>query len=287
MRNQIKTIVLLGGLTAVLIGIGGLIGQAAAIGFTAFALLLNLGLYFFSDRIVLRMHGAKEVSYAEAPRLHTIVEDLAIRAGLPKPRVCLIPSAQPNAFATGRNPKHGVVAVTTGILEILSERELRGVLAHELAHIRNRDILVSTIAAAAAAAITYIANLLQFSAFFGGSDEEEHGSVLGTLALTLVAPIAATLVQLGISRSREYLADESGASISGDPEALARALEKLELSSAAVPPASPQPATASLFIVNPFGASGGIVRLFATHPSTPDRVRRLRAVTHPRLGKVA
>lgn len=287
MRNQFKTLALLISLTAILISIGALISQAAMIGFTVFALLLNLGMYFFSDRLVLKLHGAKEVSLAQAPRLHAMVEELAIRAGIPKPRVCLIPSPQPNAFATGRNPKNGVVAVTQEIMDVLTERELRGVIAHELAHIRNRDILVCTIAAGIAGAVTYIANVLQFSAFFGGNDEEEGGSVIGTLALAFVAPVAATLVQLGISRSREFLADQSGAEISGDPEALARALEKLELAALRIPPATSEPATASLFIVNPLTGVDGLVRLFSTHPSTRERVRRLRAIPRNAWGLAA
>ena len=287
MKNQIKTLALMAGLTIILVTIGALIGKTALVAFTAFALLLNLGMYFFSDRIVLRMHGAKEASFAEEPRLHTIVEKLAERAGIPKPRICIIPSLQPNAFATGRNPQNGVVAVTAGIMNVLSERELRGVLAHELAHIRNRDILVCTIAAAIAGAVTYIAHVLQFSTFFGGSEDEEGGSLAGTLALAFVAPFAATLVQLGISRSREYLADQSGAEISGDPEALAHALEKLDTAAAAIPAASSDPGTAGLFIVNPLTGVGGLVRLFSTHPSTRERVRRLRTMPRLRLGAAA
>lgn len=287
MKNQIKTLGLLSALTIILVTIGALIGKGALIGFTLFALALNVGMYFFSDKLVLKMHGAREVSYTEAPRLHAMVEELSLRAGLPKPRVCLIPSAQPNAFATGRNPRNGVVAVTAGIMEILSERELRGVLAHELAHIRNRDILVCTIAASIAGAVTYIAHMLQFSAIFGGNDDEEGGSVLGALALAFIAPFAATLVQLGISRSREYLADAAGAQISGDPEALASALEKLELAATRIPHATPEPATASLFIVNPLTAVDGIVRLFSTHPSTRERVRRLREMSRRPFGLAA
>jgi heat shock protein HtpX len=286
-KQQIKTLALLAGLTILLVTIGALIGKTALIGFTAFALLLNLGMYFFSDRLVLKMHGAKEVSVAEAPRLHAMVEDLARRAEIPKPRVCIIPSAQPNAFATGRNPQNGVVAVTAGIMDLLTERELRGVIAHELAHIRNRDILVCTIAAAIAGAVTSIAHMLQFSALFGGNDDEENGSLAGSLALAFVAPFAATLVQLGISRSREFMADQTGAQISNDPEALAGALEKLEHAAAIVPAASANPATASLFIVNPLTGVDGLVRLFSTHPSTRERVRRLRALSRGRLGMAA
>jgi len=278
MKNQLKTIMLLGALSALVVGIGAAVAPGYLYVFAALALAMNLGAYFFSDRIVLKMHGAREVSAAEAPELHRIVSELAARAGLPMPRVCLMPEDQPNAFATGRNPEHGVVAVTTGILRLLDERELRGVLAHELAHIKNRDILVSSIAAAAAALISYIANALSFGAMFGmsHSDDEEGSSPAGALLVALVAPVAATLIQLGISRSREYLADETGAAISGDPEALARALLKLERGSQVLLPAQSSPATASLFIVNPFGGMSRAAGWFSTHPSTEERVQRLR-----------
>lgn len=278
MKNQIKTIMLLGALSALVVGIGAAVAPGYLYVFAALALAMNLGAYFFSDRIVLKMHGAREVSAQEAPELHRIVSELAARAAIPMPRVCIMPEDQPNAFATGRNPKHGVVAVTEGILRILDERELRGVLAHELAHIKNRDILVSSIAAAAAALISYIANALSFGAMFGmnQADDDEGGSPMGALLVALVAPLAATLIQLGISRSREYLADETGAAISGDPEALARALLKLERGSQVLPPAQTSPATASLFIVNPFGAMQRAASWFSTHPSTEERVMRLR-----------
>jgi heat shock protein HtpX len=214
-----------------------------------------------------------------------MVDELAARAGIPKPRVCIIPEAQPNAFATGRSPRHGVVAVTEGIIDLLDARELRAVLAHELGHIRNRDILLTSIAAAVASLVTYAAQALSFGALFGARDEEESGG--GGILLALVAPIAATLIQLGISRSREYLADEAGAEISGDPLALADALLKLERGAVLVP-AEARPATASLFIVNPARALGALARLFSTHPPIEDRVRRLRAMrplrqTAPRL----
>jgi heat shock protein HtpX len=279
-KNQIKTLLLLGVLSVFLIGIGAMVGRGAMIAMTLFAFAMNLGAYFFSDRIVLRMHRAREVAEHEAPRLHAIVTELSARAGIPKPRVCLIAGDQPNAFATGRNPENGVVAVTEGILRLLTERELRGVIAHELAHIRNRDILLSTIAAGVAAAVSMIANVIQWSAIFGGAaSDDDAPSPVAALALAFVAPIAATLVQLGISRSREYLADETGARISGDPEALASALEKLEAAAGVIPAAASAPATASLFIVNPFTGAGGIVRLFSTHPSTRERVLRLRALS--------
>jgi heat shock protein HtpX len=277
MKNQIKTILLLGVLSVVLLGIGAALGKGFLMGALVLSLAMNLGAYFFSDKLVLRMHGAQEVSPQQAPGLHRMVEELSRRAGLPKPRVFLMPEAQPNAFATGRDPEHGVVAVTTGLLQMLDEREVRGVLAHELAHIKNRDILVSTIAAAVASAVTYLAHAVGlFGSMFMGRDEDEGEglSPLQTLALALVAPLAATVIQLGISRSREYLADETGAEISGDPEALARALAKLE-SGAAMLPTQGHPATASLFIVSPFAGMQSILSLFSTHPRTEERVRRL------------
>lgn len=281
MKNQIKTILLLGVLSAILIGFGAMLGRQWVAGFTILAMALNLGAYFFSDKIVLRMHRAQPVEEHQAPRLYAIVRELATRAEIPMPRVFLIPSPQPNAFATGRNPAHGVVAVTQGILQILDERELRGVLAHEIGHVKNRDILVSTIAAAVAGAIAYIANVIQFTAFFGGGDDDAPHPI-AALALAIVAPIAATLVQLGISRSREYLADETGARLSNDPESLARALEKLERAAHVVPPLTAQPSTASLFIVNPFSGTRGLVSLFSTHPPMAERVRRLRGMTFAR-----
>ena len=287
-KNQLKTILLLGAMSALLVGLGALVAPSYLYLFGALALLMNLGAYFFSDRIVLRMHHAREVSPHEAPDLHAMVADLSARAGIPKPRLFVIPEEQPNAFATGRNPAHGVVAVTQGIVRLLDRRELRGVIAHELAHIRNRDILIASIAAAAASVISYVAHALSFGALFGGSsqnDDGESNSPLGGILVALVAPIAATLVQLGISRSREYLADATGAEISGDPEALARALLKLERASEVVPVSEPAPATASLFMVNPFGAMETAARWFSTHPSTAQRVRRLRPMVETaRLG---
>jgi len=273
MRNQLKTILLLGALSALVVGVGGTVAPQHIMLFAVLALLMNLGAYFFSDRIVLAMHHAREIDPAEAPDLHRMVTELAARAGIPMPRVYLIPEAQPNAFATGRNPSHAVVAVTEGILGLLSARELRGVLAHEIAHIKNRDILVSSIAAALASLVTYVAHAFGFLGAHG-RDEEEHGSPVNGLLLALVAPFAATLIQLGISRSREYLADETGARLSGDPEALASALMKLERGAVAIPAAA-EPATASLFIVNPFADGGSLLNLFSTHPSVQDRVDRL------------
>jgi heat shock protein HtpX len=281
MTNQVKTILLLGVLSAVLIGFGSLLSPSLFYAMTALAVVLNLGAYFFSDRLVLRLHGAREASPAEAPGLHAVVEEVAARAGIPKPRVYLMEADQPNAFATGRNPQKGVVAVTTGLLRIMSPRELRGVIAHEIGHIRNRDILVASVAAAIAAAVAHLANIVQWGAIFGmgGRDEgEDGGSSFGALALAIVAPIAAMLVQLGISRSREYLADETAAKLTGDPEGLAHALKRLTAAAKVVPPATAEPATASLFIVNPFAGGGTLLNLFSTHPPAEERIARLMAL---------
>ncbi len=276
MWNQLKTVLLLGALSALVVGIGGAVAPGHLWLFAAFALLTNLGAYFFSDKLVLAMSRARELDPAEAPQLHAMVAELAQRAEIPKPRVFLIPELQPNAFATGRNPAHGVVAVTQGIVQLLDARELRGVLAHEIAHIKNRDILISSIAAALGSMVTSVAHALAFASMFGGGqrDEEGEGGGGGGIFLALVAPIAATLVQMGISRSREYVADETGARLSDDPEALARALLKLHGAAEAIP-ANAQPATASLYIVNPLHG-GALLNLFSTHPPMEERVRRLR-----------
>jgi len=284
LKNQLKTILLLGALSALLVGAGAALGPGAFWAFTALALGMNLFAYFFSDRLVLRMNGARELSPVEAPRLHAMVAGLAERAGLPTPRVFFIDDPAANAFATGRNPEKAVVAVTRGLTEVLDERELRGVLAHELAHVKNRDILVASVAAGIATAVSSVANLLAFTGLFGGSRDEE-GSPAGGLLFALLAPIGATLVQLGISRSREYLADETGARLTGDPLALASALARLQRA-AEVVPASAAPATASLFIVNPFGgALAGLAGLFSTHPPAEERILRLerlaRELGHP------
>ena len=244
MKNQLSTFALLGMLTGLVLAVGALVAPGHLALFAALALAMNLGAYFFSHRIVLRMHHARELGEDEAPRLHAIVAELAARAEIPKPRVFLMPDLQPNAFATGRSPDHGVVAVTEGLLRLLDPRELRGVIAHELAHIKNRDILVSTLAASAAAIVTYVAQSLSWARLFGGTAQDDDESSSGGLLVALVAPLAATLIQLGISRSREYLADETGARIAGDAEALAQALQKLEEASAVVP-SEATPAAAS------------------------------------------
>jgi heat shock protein HtpX len=274
--NQLKTLVLLGLLSAVLIGFGSLLGTGTFYAFTALAVLMNLGAYFFSDRLVLRVHGARPIVAGEHPRLHEMEAELSGRAGIPAPRLYFVPGDQPNAFATGRNPERGVVAVTEGLLRLMTPREVKGVIAHEIAHIRNRDILVATVAAGIAAAVSYLANVVQFSALFGGGQhDEEGGSPLGMLAAAVVAPIAAMLVELGISRSREYLADETAAALTGDPDGLASALDRLSRAAEAIP-APVQPATASLFIVNPLAAAGRLANLFSTHPPIPARIERLR-----------
>lgn len=274
--NQLKTILLLGALSAILVAFGASLGPGAFWVMTALAVGMNLFGYFFSDRLVLRMHGARELQREESPRLHAVVEELSGRAGIPKPRVFLMDDPHANAFATGRNPKNAVVAVTRGILEILDERELRGVLAHELAHVKNRDILVASVAAGLATAVSHLSNVLAFTGLMGGGNDEEDGAPAAGLLTMILAPIGATLVQLGISRSREFLADEAGARISGDPLALASALEKLHRSAEELPSAA-TPATASLHIVNPFGAlAGGLAKLFSTHPPAEERIRRLR-----------
>jgi heat shock protein HtpX len=280
--NGLKTVILLGVLTALFILIGGAIGgqSGMVIGFI-FAILMNFGSYWFSDQIALHMAGAHEVSEREAPELHRLVAELAREAGLPKPRVAIIEADAPNAFATGRNPQHAVVAVTTGIMRILNQRELAAVIAHELGHVRNRDILISAIAATLAGAITLIAQMGQWAMIFGGygrNDERDNGlaGVLGALLMLILAPIAATLIQLAISRSREFGADRTGAEIVRDPEALASALEKLEAYSRRIP-LPVNPAASHMFIVRPFtGAT--LQKLFSTHPPTEERIARLRAM---------
>jgi heat shock protein HtpX len=281
--NQLKTVVLLGVLSAGLVAIGGLIGGQYVWLFAAIAVAMNFFSYFYSDKIVLAVNRARPVSPHEAPALHRMVQEVAERAGVPKPRVYLVDDPSPNAFATGRNPQHGVVAVTTGIMRVLSERELRGVIAHELAHIKNRDILIASIAAMIATAIATIASVARFAAIFGGvnrdNDEGGGGGVIGLLVLAIVAPIAATIIQFAISRAREYQADSSGASFIRDPEALANALEKLELANQRVHfhAVGDTPATASLFICNPLSGKS-VMSWFSTHPPMAERIRRLRTM---------
>jgi heat shock protein HtpX len=271
--TRLRTWVLIAGLTALLIGIGFVLGGAFLYLFVAFAVLMNLFGYWFSDKIAIKASRAHEVSEQEAPELYRVIRELAGRAEVPMPRVYLIPSEQPNAFATGRNPKHAAVAVTEGLLRSMPMEQVRAVLAHEFAHIKNRDILVSSIAAMVAAAISAIATILQFSFLFGDDDDNPLGFI-GALAVIIFAPMAAMLLQLGISRQREYLADATGATFLGEGRPLADALENLERGTLAVP-MDVNPATASLYIANPLRGQG-VAALFSTHPPIAERVRRLR-----------
>ena len=267
----LRTTILMAALGGLLVAIGYAIGGVGgATGFLAIALLLNFIFFWFSDKIALKSAGAKPISESEAPQLYQMVRELTTRADLPMPSLYVIPSEQPNAFATGRNPKHSAVAVTRGITKLLSEDELRGVLAHELAHIQHRDILIQTVASAIGAAITYLAYMFMWF----GSDNESPLSLVASLAMVLLAPIAATIIQLSISRQREYAADAGGAQISGNPESLASALLRLEQGAAAMPMQVNQ-AAEPLYIVKPF-KGGGIAGLFSTHPPIEERVRRLR-----------
>ncbi|MFN3739274.1 MAG: zinc metalloprotease HtpX [Thermodesulfovibrionales bacterium] len=276
--NTLKTMVLLVTLTVLFIFIGALLGGRSGMTIALFmALAMNFFAYWFSDKIVLRMYGAREVTEAEAPELHSIVRTLAQRAGLPMPKVYIIDADQPNAFATGRNPRHGAVAVTTGIMRLLDRNELAGVIAHELSHIKNRDILVSTIAATIAGAISYLAQMTQWAMIFGGRrDDDEGGNPISALVMMIVAPIAAMLVQLAISRTREYGADAGGARIVGNPLYLANALKKLHYASQRIP-LEANPATSHMFIVNPL-SGGTLARLFSTHPPIEERIARLEAM---------
>ena len=279
MSNMFKTALLLAVLTALLVLIGGAIGgqQGMLVAFFL-ALVMNLATYWFSDKIVLAMYGAQPIEESQAPALYRIVRTLATRAAIPMPRVYLIPSEAPNAFATGRDPQHAAVAVTEGIMKILDAEELEGVLAHELSHVKNRDVLIATIAATLAGAITYLAHMAQWAAIFGGrrDDEEEGGGVFGALLMAILAPFAAMLIQLAVSRAREFQADATGARLAGKPSGLAKALEKLETASQAIP-MNATPATAHLFIVNPLSGRS-LLRLFSTHPPIEERIARLRSM---------
>ncbi|MDR2161293.1 MAG: zinc metalloprotease HtpX [Desulfovibrio sp.] len=280
MTSQLKTFLLLALLSGLILflgqALGGTAGLMVALGF---ALLMNVGGYWYSDTIVLRLYKARPLSASEAPLLHRMVEELAARAGIPKPRLCLIPSEAPNAFATGRNPEHAVVAVTQGIVRLLQPEELRGVLSHEISHIAHRDILIQTVAGVLASVVMFLANILQWGALFGAgrSGDGENRSGAAALLLALVAPLAAALIQFAISRSREYLADAGGARLSGRPEALASALRKLADYSRRIPLGGGNQATAHMFIVNPF--SGRLSGLFSTHPPVEERVRRLLSMS--------
>lgn len=247
----------------------------------ALAAVMNLGSYWFSDRLVLAMYRAQPLDPSEAPEIHRIVRELAAQANIPVPRVYWIPEETPNAFATGRNPENAVVAVTEGLRRLLTPEEIRGVLAHEIGHIKNRDILVSSIAATLAGAVMVLADMARWGAIFGGfrggDDENEGGGIVGFLVMAIVAPIAAMLIQMAISRSREYLADETGARLCRRPEALARALEKLSIASRQIPMENAKPAAAHLFIVNPLSGRS-LANLFSTHPPIEERIRRLRSM---------
>ncbi len=283
--NTAKTVFFMTLISAILMGVGYVVGLSlggpgAGIQWMAGALVLSLAINFvsfwFSDKIVLAMYHAKEVSEKEAPELYQIVRELTGKMGMPMPKVYIVPNDSANAFATGRGPSHAAVAVTSGILDLLNWEELRGVLAHELAHVKNRDILTGSIVAAIASAIMFLSMILRFGAMFaGGSRNNRGGNVLGLLVVGIVAPFAAALVQMAISRSREYEADAGGAKLSGDPMALANALRKLSGYTKIRPMADVSPATAHMFIVNPFSAKG-ITTLFSTHPPTEDRIDRLQ-----------
>jgi heat shock protein HtpX len=275
MNNTLKTTLLLAALSGLLLLVGDLVGgQGGLVMAFAFALLMNFGSYWFSDKVVLSMYSAKEVGAGHP--LYDVVQNLAQRAGLPMPRVYIIPDASPNAFATGRNPEHAAVAATEGILRILSRDELEGVIAHELAHVKHRDILTSTIAATLAMTVMFVARMAQYAAIFGGgrsNNDREGGNPLGLIAMAILAPFAAILIQTAISRSREYDADAGGAQIVGHPMGLVSALRKIETTSKQIP-LNADPATAHMFIMKPFSVSG-LFSLFSTHPKTEDRIQRL------------
>jgi heat shock protein HtpX len=273
--NGLKTMVLMVALTLMLVCIGAVLGGKSGM---TIALVIAFGMnfisYWFSDKIVLKIYGAREADEAAAPELYSMIRELSCSAAVPVPKIYMMEQDQPNAFATGRNPEHGAVAVTTGIMRILSNEELKGVLAHELAHIKHRDILVATIAATIAGAISYLAQIAQWSMLFGGRDDEREGAnPLAAIVMMIVAPIAALLVQMAISRSREYGADAGGAQLAGNPHYLASALRKLDAASRRIPLAA-NPATAHMFIVSPL-TGGGFLRLFSTHPPMEERIARL------------
>ncbi len=282
MLNQIKSFAFLTILTLLFVWIGGMIGgQSGMIIAFVLAFFMNFFSYWFSDKIVLAAYRAKPVSESEAPELYAIVRELATKAGIPMPKIYIIPSPQPNAFATGRNPEHAAVAVTTGILQLLNREELKGVLGHELGHIIHRDILIQSIAATIAGAIMVLASMARWAAFFGGfsRDDDDAGGIIGLLVLSILAPLAATLIQLAISRSREYLADKKGAELAGNPLYLANALKKLDAYSKELPMPQANPQTAHMFIVNPLSGKA-LAKLFSTHPPIEDRVKRLEEMAY-------
>lgn len=278
-KNQLKTFVLLSVLTALLLFVGNLLGgyNGLVIAF-AFAIIFNVGSYFFSHKLVLMMYKAREAKKEDYPDLHAIVEEISHLAKIPKPKVYIVPSSSPNAFATGRNPKHAVVAATEGILKLLTKDELRGVMAHEIGHVKNRDILIQTIAATIAGVISYVASMARWAAIFGGfggRDNNNNGNIVSFIVLAIITPIIALLIQLAISRSREYLADHTGAKLIHNPLALASALEKLDKGIHHNPLKFGNEATSSLFIANPFKGHH-MWNLLSTHPPMKERVKRLR-----------
>lgn len=279
MGNTFKTVFLLGTLTGLLVVFGNYFGgtQGMMIAFL-FALVMNFGAYWFSDKIVLAMYRARQVTEAEAPELVSLVRSLSQRARLPMPKVWIVPSPAPNAFATGRNPQHAAVAVTEGLLQIMNRDQLEGVLAHELGHVTNRDTLISAVAATLAGVIMMLANMARWAAFFGGGrdDEDRGGGILGLLAMAILAPIAALLIQMAISRTREFVADATAARLTKKPLALASALERLQVAAERIP-LDANPATSHMFIVNPLSGKS-LLRLFSTHPPVEERVKRLRAI---------
>ncbi len=277
MTTRLRTWILIAGLSALFVALGGLVGGTGGlIGFLAIALVFNFAMFWFSDKIALATSRAKPVSESEAPQLYQDVRDLTERAGLPMPRLYVIPSEQPNAFATGRSQSKAAVAVTEGLLRLMPREQVRGVLAHELAHVKNRDVLVVTVAAMIGAAISAIANFLQFSWLFGGADDEDNPlGIVGSIAAILIAPVAAMVLQMAVSRQREFLADETAAKLLGDGRPLADALANLERGVQAIP-MQVNPATASLYIANPLRGQG-MAALFSTHPPIPQRIARLRA----------
>ena len=279
-KNNVKTVVLLTALAALFMGVGSFFGQGGLIIGAILGFVFVGGSYWFSDKIAVRAAGAVPVSEADAPQLYGIVRDLTQRSGMPMPAVYISPASQPNAFATGRNPQHAAVAVTQGLLQVLDEDELRGVLAHELSHVRNRDILIGSVAAAVALGITFAARMLMWGAIFGGMGggdrDGDGGNIFGLIAMVILAPIAAALLQMALSRSREFEADRSGAELLGTGEPLARALEKIEAYAQQVP-MKVDPALATAYIVNPLtGKQANFANLFRTHPPTAERVARLR-----------
>lgn len=279
--NNVKVGLLMGLLSVLLVMLGSLVGgRSGAVLFFAISLAMNFFSYYYSDKMVIKMTGAQALEPADAPQLHAMVRALSDKAGIPMPRLYVMPSSQPNAFATGRNPEHAAIAVTQGLVQLMNEGELTGVLAHEMAHIKNRDILIGTIAASFAGAISMIANVAQWGAIFGGfsGDDDEGAGLVGTLLLAIVAPIAAMIVQMAISRSREYQADRTGAQLAGNSYGLASALQKLSLAAERIP-MHVAPSASHMFIMNPL-SGGSVARLFSTHPPIEERIARLQKMTY-------